>query len=498
MEFEASQINEIIMEYLPHLLAALAILIIGWFAAFVVSKLTVKALKRTEIDNQLMGWIKGEKSGELIETERLIGKIVYYLLLLLVLVAFFEALGLRIINEPINRLLGEVFEYLPRLVAPALLAVVAWALATGLRFLVRRVLDSTDLDERLTSGARLDERIPLSKTLADSVYWLVLLLFLPAILGVLGLQGLLTPVQHMMDELLGFLPNLFAAAVIFGVGWLVARIIQRVVSGLLSAIGLDIVAERAGISEVLGKQTLSQLAGLVIYALILIPVIVASLNALELDAVTQPASQMLETIMAAIPAIFGAVLVLLVAYLVGRVVSGIVSNVLAGVGFDHFVAQLGVKSFGKQSPSSLAGYLVLLAILFFAAIEAAEMLGFTKLAEIFVDFTVFAGHVLLALILFALGLFAANLVHRAIRGSESESSRLLATSARIAILVLAGSMALRQLGVASDIINLAFGLTLGAVAVAVAIAFGFGGRDLAAQQLKEWQRTLTRERSDKD
>lgn len=63
-------------------------------------------------------------------------------------------------------------------------------------------------------------------------------------------------------------------------------------------------------------------------------------------------------------------------------------------------------------------------------------------------------------------------------------------AARVAILILAGSMALRQIGVASDIINLAFGLILGAAAVAVAIAFGFGGREIAAKQLREWQVSL--------
>jgi len=213
--------------------------------------------------------------------------------------------------------------------------------------------------------------------------------------------------------------------------------------------------------------------------------------------VTGPASQMLETMMAAIPAIFGAVLVLLVAYLVGRVVSGLVSNVLAGIGFDHFLAQLGLRfSDGKQPPSSLVGYLVLVAIIFFAAIEAAEILGFAILADMIKDFAVFAGQVILALILFAVGLFVANLVHRAVGASGNVHAPLLATSARVAILVLAGSMALRQIGVASDIINLAFGLILGAVAVAVAIAFGFGGRDIAARQLQEWHTELVKEKSE--
>lgn len=47
-------------------------------------------------------------------------------------------------------------------------------------------------------------------------------------------------------------------------------------------------------------------------------------------------------------------------------------------------------------------------------------------------------------------------------------------------------MALRQIGVASDIVNLAFGLLLGAIAVAIALAFGLGGRDVAREQVKEW------------
>ena len=47
-------------------------------------------------------------------------------------------------------------------------------------------------------------------------------------------------------------------------------------------------------------------------------------------------------------------------------------------------------------------------------------------------------------------------------------------------------MALQQMGVATDIVNLAFGLLLGAIAVAIAIAFGLGGRDVAGDQLREW------------
>ena len=51
-------------------------------------------------------------------------------------------------------------------------------------------------------------------------------------------------------------------------------------------------------------------------------------------------------------------------------------------------------------------------------------------------------------------------------------------------------MALRHMGLANEIINLAFGLILGSAAVAVAIAFGLGGRDVAARQLAQWSESI--------
>jgi hypothetical protein len=62
----------------------------------------------------------------------------------------------------------------------------------------------------------------------------------------------------------------------------------------------------------------------------------------------------------------------------------------------------------------------------------------------------------------------------------------LGQTARIAIIALVTAMALQQMGIASSIVNLAFGLLLGAIAVAIALAFGLGGRDVAGEQVREW------------
>lgn len=118
------------------------------------------------------------------------------------------------------------------------------------------------------------------------------------------------------------------------------------------------------------------------------------------------------------------------------------------------------------------------------------MLGFELIAGIIAQFTTFVGRVILGLIILALGVFLANLAYRVVRASGTAHADLLSTTARVSILVLAGAMALRHVGVADEIINLAFGLLLGAVAVAVALAFGLGGRDAAARVVEEWRKSV--------
>jgi hypothetical protein len=493
-----ARLTEMAMNNLGPMLMALGVLVGGWLIALIVAALVRRALKKTEIDNRLAGWLLGPEKAEKLEVELWIGRIVFWILMLFVLVGFFQVLGLAVITEPLNHFLTRIFDYLPRLLGPVILGFVAWIVATALRFIVSRALQTLNLDEKLSDQAGLEEeqRIPLAKSVSDTVYWLVFLLFLPAILGALGLNGLLSPVQGMMDRILGFLPQLFAAGLILFFGWLLARVLQRIVTNLLAAVGIDRMGDQAGLATALGKQRLSGLVGLIVYVLVLIPVLIASLNTLKLDAVTRPASEMLNTILMALPLVFGATLVLAIAYFVGRAVSGLLTNVLAGIGFDSILVKLGI---GKEpekedtTPSAIVGHLVLVAIMLFASIEAVGMLGFEVLGTLMAEFMVFAGQILLGLIIFGIGLYLADLAAKTVEASSTAQARLLALATRISIMVLAGAMALRQMGLANEIITLAFGLLLGAIAVAFALAFGIGCRDLAGEAAKNMLEKISKE-----
>jgi hypothetical protein len=346
-------------------------------------------------------------------------------------------------------------------------------------------MGAAKIDERIGTQAGVEEekKVPLTKTIGDVVYWLIFLLFLPAVLGALNLEGLLEPVQRMLDKFLGFLPNLFAAALIGVIGWFVARIVRQIVTSLLAAVGSDRLSDRVGLAP------LSKLVGLIVYILILIPVIIAALNALALEAITLPASSMLDLILEAIPAIFAAGVVLTIAYVVGKVVAGLITDLLKGIGFNVILMRLGIgkePEEGKRTPSEVAGYLSLVAIMLFAVFEASDLLGFEALSNMIAELTVLGGHILLGLIIFGIGLYLANLASTTIRASGAAQAGLLAVVARVAIIILAGSIAIRHMGLANEIINLAFGIILGATALAGAIAFGIGGRDIAARKLEKW------------
>ena len=163
-------LNEFVVSRGPTILAAIGILIVGWLVAVLISLVIRGALRRTKLDNRIATWLVGEERAQSLEIEKWISRCFFFLAMLFVLVAFFEVLGLTMITEPLRGFLNQVFAYAPRLIGPAILIVVAWVVASGLRFVVRRGLVATKLDEKLSDEAGFEdgETVLLSQTLADA------------------------------------------------------------------------------------------------------------------------------------------------------------------------------------------------------------------------------------------------------------------------------------------------------------------------------------------
>jgi hypothetical protein len=138
------------------------------------------------------------------------------------------------------------------------------------------------------------------------------------------------------------------------------------------------------------------------------------------------------------------------------------------------------------TPSGIVGGVIVFFAMLFATVEAANRLGFAQVRDLVSTFIVFGGDILLGGAIFVIGYWLANLAFKAIAGASGNATSGLGQVARLAILGLVIAMGLRAMGIADDIVNLAFGLTLGAVAIAFALSFGLGGREAAGRQMEHW------------
>jgi hypothetical protein len=287
--------------------------------------------------------------------------------------------------------------------------------------------------------------------------------------------------MNMFNNFLAIFPNIIAALLIAFAGYVISKILASTVEVLSK--GLDNLSPKMGLSK---DMSLSRVLSQIVFIIVLIPVLISALDALKIEAISVPATEMLGALLIAIPKILAAGLILAIAYIVGRFITATVTELLQNLGADALPEKIALQSFlgEKTSFSKLCGNIVFFFIMLSALVSAVEQLAMPQLSEIFRDVLSFSGQVLIGLIILIVGNFVAGIAYRAI--SKSPDSQGIAMIVRIAIVGLAIAMGLQAMGIADDIVNLAFGLVLGSVAVTVALSFGLGGREAAGKQMEYW------------
>lgn len=479
MDFSAlgTSLSNSLGAHLPNILGALVILIVGWVAAVVARAALIRLLAMLKVNQRIQ-----ESTDQKMNVESGIAVGVFWVILLVTVLAVLNALDLKLVSDPFQSMVTQILSYLPRLAAGTILVLIAWLVATVLRKLVTRVLEQSGVDKKISAKTGM---VPMSKNVGNVLFWLVILLFIPAILGAYALEGLLAPVQSMINKSLAVLPNVFAAVVIGFVGWLVAKVLRGLVVNLLAAAGADKAGHKAGLEP---SVQISRVAGTLVFIFVFIPTLIAALDALQIEAVSRPATNMLARILDAVPQLVAAGLILVVTWYVAKFASSLVTRLLNSMGLDSVPEKIGLGgTFGGEfKPSTLIGILIMFFAMLFATVEAANQLQFTQVRDVITIFINFGGNILLGAVILLIGFWLANLAYLGITRTGGKGSNPLASVARVAILGLVIAMGLRAMGIADDIVNVAFALTFGAVAVAVALSFGLGGREAAGKQMEHW------------
>jgi hypothetical protein len=383
-------------------------------------------------------------------------------------------------------------------------ALVAWLIKKVLATLLSKV---SVLNREDSSGHSLAESLA---TVVSLVVWLFGLI---AILNLFDLTEVVAPIQGLLQGVLNALPGILGAALIFFIGLVLARIVRQLVETTLRAAGADTwlrrtpatgttststtagtgtASDTAGARASTPEPPLSRIVGQVVFALILIAVSISALQVLGIEAIADPATEMLQLILNAIPSILAAAVLLGIGYLISRFVAPLLESTLRGMGTDRVLADLtstDSTTTPSRSPSRVISKIVQVAIVLFFAVAATRVLGFSEVTEILNTVLEVAGGILLGAAIIAVGIFIANLLPRFVSGQAGQIVRY----ATMALFVAIG---LRSMGLADSIVNLAFGAVVVGAAVAAAIAFGLGGRDAAARQLERLEARRTESRGD--
>ncbi len=370
----------------------------------------------------------------------------------------------------------------PRLLAVVGLLCVAWIGGRVARGAVTRIGGRAGLDHRLQTPG-------FSAMLGGVASGIVWLLALPGLLQAMDLQGLLVPVNVMMSRLMGFLPNVAGAAIVLGIGVLAARILRQVVTGLLRAAGSERLAERLGLNASLGEHGLAGLIGSVVFALVMLPVLTAALSPLQIDAVTMPVSRLLESVIALIPKLVAGGAILVIASLLGRAAAGVTTGLLAGMGADRLPQALGLprdRFAGGRRASEVGGMLVMWSIVLLALLQACEVLGMSALTQAVAQLGVLLAQLVVAAVVLAVGLWLSSLAAKGVSTVGGRHALVLSRMVRWAVLTFTAALALRQAGLPADIVAIAFGAVVGALALGAALALGLGGQHAVMQLSQEW------------
>lgn len=357
-----------------------------------------------------------------------------------------------------------------------IILIVGMIIAKIIRKVVTKALSKIDALQRESADGTITD---LATPIASLVYFVVVLFVLIAVLGAMGLTDVLEPLKAMANQFLGYIPNIIGAGIVGYVGWILAKIISEFVG-----VALNKADQQLAIKTGSTDFKVSKLGSAFVFAAILLPIVVAALGILDIEAISVPATAMIHQLMAAVPNIIAAGIIMLVAWFVARFVVFILTSILDGMNVNSMPEKMGMVGMFTESftPTKLIGGAIMFFTMLAASTAAIEKLNIEVLSTIMAKVLEFGGGILVGGVILVIGNFLGTLAYQHL----SKSNPGLANIARLAILGLVLAMGLRAMGLADNIVNMAFGFTLAAVAVAAALAFGLGGRDAAKRVADSW------------
>jgi len=383
-----------------------------------------------------------------------------------------------------NNLSESVGDFLPNTLAAVAILIIGWLVAGFIKRLVTRLIKRTRVDDKLGT-----QKITLSKFIGKLLYFLIMIFVFMLVLEKLGMTNVLDPVKNLLNSFLTFIPNIVGAGLVAYIGYMLATIVSEFIG--FSGDAIQKFVPKLKLPE---NMDLVGILKKLVFIFIFIPILIAALNILNMDALSIPASNMLQQFFAAIPKILVAVIIIIFFVVGGRFVTHLIKDLLNSFKLNELMQNMNLGAISsKINLANIIGDIAFFFIMVFGIMTAIEKLEFFKLTEILNTILAISGNILFGLVILIIGNWVASIAYNSL--SKSNTNKFVASIARMSVIAIFLAMGLKTMGIGDEIVNLAFGITLATIAVTIALSFGLGGRQAAGKQM---ERILAKFNGEKD
>ncbi|CAM4211576.1 mechanosensitive ion channel [Zobellia nedashkovskayae] len=377
------------------------------------------------------------------------------------------------LDNIMNSLSNSVGDFLPSTIGAILILIIGWFVAGFIKRLITKLIKRTKIDDKMGTG-----KVVISSLIGKLIYFFIMIFVFMLALEKLGMTSVLDPVKNLLNGFTNYIPNIVGAGLVGYIGYMLATIVSELVG--LSGDTIQSLVPKLKLPE---NIDLVNILKKIVFIFIFIPLLITALNILNMDAISVPATHMLEQFFNAIPKILVAVIIIIIFVVGGKFVAGLLTDLLESLKLDGIVKKmnLGGVSSNTNLPK-LIGNIAFFFIVLFGITTALEKLEFAKLTEILDTLVGVSGNILFGLVILIIGNWIASIAHKAM--AKDENNLFVASIVRMCILAIFLAMGLKTMGIGDDIINMAFGITLGTIAVTIALSFGLGGREAAGKQME--------------
>ena len=334
----------------PNILQAAVILLVFWVIASLLRLVVTRALGAVGFDEKAARFIpEREVKGEVVRPSGLVGKVVFYVVLLFGLPPFLDALGQRALVSPLSDMLDKILAFLPNVVAAAVIFFLGHLIATVVREVVTNLLAAAGADagaKRLGLGEAF-EKLKVSQIAGSIIYFFIIVPVIGAAVDSLGIRSVSEPVTATLETLLAAVPLLFVAGIVVGVGYFLARIVSRIVGSFLAGVGFDLLPEKLGLDFLRSESPRARPSAVVASVVMVAIILLTAQQALATIGLTQ-LSDLLGRFMGYLPQV-----------VVALVVMG------AALVLSAWAGRLAAATFGEQRRGRVLTAITRYAILFF-------------------------------------------------------------------------------------------------------------------------------------